>query len=365
MKSPVRKVSRIVSFDDRSSGSTKARVMAAAAKGGVKQPTRSASFDEKENLFRTTAGLAPPVLSKRRVLSGSSSTRMPFTKIQSCVDKTQRWLNEIGGQRISMKVVTLMTEFSYFCRKEFGIPVDRFCYGAVICNLAAYTWQWENKSQESSKPTSSCFSYKLPQQVFERRHEVFGDDEPFILLENGAVNEVRIRDTDQTIPKLTSKWFLGEHYRDYFALPNVETDGDAANAKGGLSWATKASNGFSSEEIVYFRSIHPIIMGLIHLNTKDLVIKTLTEELKRSTTTASASATPSADLDSALAAASTCAPCTPPIPRNLVFTTTASNNNTTSSNNNNANGSQGKGDRFGSRATDKMMSRPSRRASLF
>jgi len=88
--------------------------------------------------------------------------------------------------------------------------------------LTAYFWKWE--------PDDFVFR-EMPQEIFERRNELFSPDEPFCVLEQGRADFVRIRACDEYIPPDTSKWFRSGNFQDYFAFFSIQY---LYNLKGGL-----------------------------------------------------------------------------------------------------------------------------------
>ena len=111
----------------------------------------------------------------------------------------------------------------------------------------------------------------MPQEIFERRNELFSPDEPFCILEQGRADEVRIKDTDAYIPPDTAKWFRGGGYKDYFALPDIHR----GQSKGGIAWSTKNPGGFSEDDLQFFRLTQPALTSIMRLQTNDLVVHLL------------------------------------------------------------------------------------------
>ncbi|KAL3914747.1 MAG: hypothetical protein SGILL_005974, partial [Bacillariaceae sp.] len=118
---------------------------------------------------------------------------------------------------------------------------------------------------------------EMPQEVFERRTELFSPDEPFCVLEQGRAEFIRIKDTDEYIPPDTEKWFRSGGYKDYFALPDIHR----GQSKGGLAWSTKRPEGFSDDDLQFFRLTQPALTTIMRLHTNDLVLKTLTERMEK------------------------------------------------------------------------------------
>jgi hypothetical protein len=144
------------------------------------------------------------------------------------VEEVHRWLFVEGGHYDSVE--GLMTNYCRFVR-ELGIPVDRMLYGGLGLHprLTGFLWKWT--------PEEFVFR-EMPPEVFERRFELFSPHEPFCILEKGEADYVRIRKSDIYIPPDTEKWFRGENYVDYFALPDIYRN----ESKGSLAWATKDEN---------------------------------------------------------------------------------------------------------------------------
>lgn len=188
--------------------------------------------------------------------------------VQMAVEEVHRWLFVEGGH--FEDVQALMTQYSMYVRNEFGIPIDRLYYGGVGLHpkLTAYLWRWEPNDFEHRE---------MPQEIFERRNELFSPDEPFCVLEQGRSEFVRILDTDSYIPPDTEKWFRSGGYKDYFALPDIHR----GLFKGGLAWSTKREIGFSEDDLLFFRLTHPALTTVMRLHTNDLVLKTLTERMEK------------------------------------------------------------------------------------
>ncbi|KAL3919890.1 MAG: hypothetical protein SGILL_003525 [Bacillariaceae sp.] len=188
--------------------------------------------------------------------------------VQVAVEEVHRWLFVEGGH--FEDVQALMTQYSNYVRDEFGIPLDRLYYGGVGLHpkLTAYLWRWELDDFEHRE---------MPQEIFERRNELFSPDEPFCVLEQGRADEVRIKDTDQYIPPDTEKWFRAGGYTDYFALPDIHR----GQSKGGLAWSSKKSEGFSEDDLQFFRLTQPALTTIMRLHTNDLVLRTLTERMEK------------------------------------------------------------------------------------
>lgn len=205
-------------------------------------------------------GIVP--LEKRKVRMNRAST-----PVKQAVDEVHRWLFVEGGHFTTVEA--LMTNYCEFVR-ELGIPVDRLYYGGIGLHpkLTALLWKWE--------PHDFVFR-EMPQEIFERRYELFSPDEPFCVLERGVVDFVRIRKSDSFIPPDTKVWFSGGNYTDYFALPDIHSN----ESKGNLAWATKDLNGFSDDHISFFELTLPALTTVLRLHTNDWVLRTLTERMEQ------------------------------------------------------------------------------------
>jgi hypothetical protein len=158
--------------------------------------------------------------------------------IRDAVEEIQRWLFMEGGH---MKgVEELITEYCVHVR-ELGIPLDRLFVGGLMLHpqVSAYVWKWE---------TNCPFDgHEIPRKDFEQKKKLYSNDEPFTILLDGRAEQVRMRASDDYIPK-GCQWFLEERYQDYLALPIKHRD----EFKGGMAWSTKSPNGFGEEEIEFF-----------------------------------------------------------------------------------------------------------------
>jgi CheY-like chemotaxis protein/signal transduction histidine kinase len=188
--------------------------------------------------------------------------------VQMAVEEIHRWLFTEGGHFTDVE--TLMTQYSLYVREHFGIPLDRLYYGGVGLHpkLTAYLWKWEAHGEFTHS--------EMPPHIFVRRNEIFSPDEPFCVLEQGRADYVRIRDTDDYIPPDTAKWFRGQNYKDYFALPDIHR----GVSKGGLAWSTKSADGFCDDDIQFFRMTHAALTTIMRLHTNDLVLNTLTDRME-------------------------------------------------------------------------------------
>jgi len=205
---------------------------------------------------------------RRKKSVPASRVRTAPLHVQMAVEEVHRWLFVEGGH--FEDVQSLMTEYSNYIREEFGIPLDRLYYGGVGLHpkLTAYLWRWEPTEFEHRE---------MPQEIFERRNELFSPDEPFCVLEQGRAEFVRIRDSDTYIPPDTEKWFRAGGYKDYFALPDIHR----GVSKGGLAWSTKNPDGFSEDDIQFFQLTHSALTTIMRLHTNDLVLKTLTDRMEK------------------------------------------------------------------------------------
>ncbi len=201
---------------------------------------------------------------ERKAIHASTAT----TSVKLAVEEVRRWLFVEGGHFRSVQ--SLMTNYCIFVRDILGIPVDRLLYGGLGLHpkLTGLLWKWE--------PNDFVFR-EMPEDVFARRFEIFSPHEPFCVLERGLADFVRIKASDKFIPPDTEKWFRGEHYVDYFALPDIHR----SEARGSLAWATKDPNGFSDEHISFFEITLPALTTVLRLHANDLVLRTLTERMER------------------------------------------------------------------------------------
>lgn len=197
-----------------------------------------------------------------------SKIRTAPLHVRNAVEEIHRWLFVEGGHFDDVQ--GLMTEYSEYVRDFLDIPLDRLFYGGIGLHpkLTAYLWRWEPDSFDHRE---------MPQEVFERRNELFSPDEPFCVLEQGRADFVRIRATDEYIPPDTEKWFRGDKYQDYYALPDIHR----GECKGGLAWSTKHEKGFTDDHIQFFELTLPALTTVMRLHTNDLVLKTLTDRMEK------------------------------------------------------------------------------------
>jgi signal transduction histidine kinase/CheY-like chemotaxis protein len=128
-------------------------------------------------------------------------------------------------------------------------------------------WKWE---------VSHAFDgHEIPRKDFERKSLLFSPDEPFTVLMDGRASSVRMRSTDEKIPR-DCQWFQKEGYQDYLALP-IMYRGDFI---GGMAWSTKSENGFCEKQIEFFHKSLAALTTVMRLHTNDLVMKTLIGRLE-------------------------------------------------------------------------------------
>jgi hypothetical protein len=190
--------------------------------------------------------------------------------LDDAVDRVHRWLFVEGGHYEDVQ--QLLENYSEFIRNQLQIPVDRIYFGSVGLHpkLTAYIWKWEHGQE--------FFFSEMPAEIFERRNEIFSPDEPFCILEQGRADFVRIKSTDTDIkPTDMSKWFLSEKYHDYYALPDIHRN----QSKGAVAWASKSTEGFSDDHILFFERTMPALCTVMRVHTNDLVLNTLTERMER------------------------------------------------------------------------------------
>lgn len=188
--------------------------------------------------------------------------------VKQAAQEVHRWLFVEGGHFRSVQA--LMTNYCIFVRDILGIPVDRLFYGGLGLHpkLTAFTWKWE---------IDEFIFREMPEDIFERRHEIFSPHEPFCVLERGLADFVRIKASNDFIPPDTEKWFRQGKYVDYYALPDIHR----SESKGSLAWATKDPNGFTDDHITFFEITLPALTTVLRLHTNDLVLRTLTERMER------------------------------------------------------------------------------------
>jgi signal transduction histidine kinase/CheY-like chemotaxis protein len=193
------------------------------------------------------------------------STNTPFS-VRDSVEEIQRWLFLEGGH---MKdVEEMVTEYCVHVRK-MGIPLDRLFIGGLMLHseVSAYVWKWEVGFDFDG--------HEIPRKDFERKKVLFSADEPFTVLMDGRASSVRMRSTDEQIPR-DCQWFQREGYQDYLALP-IMYRGDFI---GGMAWSTKSENGFCEKEIEFFEKSLAALTTVMRLHTNDLVMKTLIGRLE-------------------------------------------------------------------------------------
>jgi signal transduction histidine kinase/ActR/RegA family two-component response regulator len=186
--------------------------------------------------------------------------------VRDSVEEIQRWLFLEGGH---MKdVEEMVSEYCVHVRK-MGIPLDRLFIGGLMLHpeVSAYVWKWEVGHDFDG--------HEIPRKDFERKKTLFSPDEPFTVLMDGRASSVRMRFTDEKIPR-DCQWFVEEGYQDYLALPIIYR-GDFI---GGMAWSTKSENGFCEKQIEFFHKSLAALTTVMRLHTNDLVMKTLIGRLK-------------------------------------------------------------------------------------
>jgi signal transduction histidine kinase/CheY-like chemotaxis protein len=186
--------------------------------------------------------------------------------VRDAVEEIQRWLFMEGGH---MKdVEEMISEYCVHVRR-LGIPLDRLFIGGLMLHpqVSAYVWKWE---------VDTAFDgHEIPCKDFEQKTKLFSADEPFTVLMDGRASSVRMRSTDEQIPK-DCQWFRKEGYQDYLALPMLHR-GDFI---GGMAWSSKKPSGFCEEEIEFFHRSLSALTTVMRLHTNDLVMKTLVGRLE-------------------------------------------------------------------------------------
>jgi hypothetical protein len=194
-----------------------------------------------------------------------AATHTSFS-VRDSVEEIQRWLFMEGGH---MKdVEEMVTEYCVHVRK-MGIPLDRLFVGGLMLHphISAYVWRWE---------VDDAFDgHEIPRKVFEQKKKLFSADEPFTVLMDGRASSVRMRSTDEHIPK-DCQWFRDKGYQDYLALPTMHR----CEFMGGIAWSTKTPNGFCEKEIEFFHRSLAALTTVMRLHTNDLVMKTLMGRLE-------------------------------------------------------------------------------------
>jgi signal transduction histidine kinase/CheY-like chemotaxis protein len=186
--------------------------------------------------------------------------------VRDSVEEIQRWLFMEGGH---MKdVEEMVSEYCVRVRK-LGIPLDRLFIGGLMLHpqVSAYVWKWE-----AGIPFDG---HEIPRKDFEQKKKLFSADEPFIVLMEGRASSVRMRSTDDKIPR-DCQWFRKERYQDYLALPIMYRD----DFIGGMAWSTKNANGFCEKEIEFFERSLAALTTVMRLHTNDLVRKALMGRLE-------------------------------------------------------------------------------------
>jgi signal transduction histidine kinase/CheY-like chemotaxis protein len=189
--------------------------------------------------------------------------------VRDSVEEIQRWLFMEGGH---MKdVEEMITEYCVHVRK-LGIPLDRLFIGGLMLHVevSAFVWKWEVGAPFNG--------HEIPREVFEERKKLFSPDEPFLILHEGRASSVRMRSTDEQIPR-DCQWFTKEGYQDYLALPILYQGGFV----GGMAWSTKNADGFCEKEIEFFEKSLAALTTVLRLHTNDLVKKTLMGRLEADT----------------------------------------------------------------------------------
>jgi signal transduction histidine kinase/CheY-like chemotaxis protein len=227
------------------------------------------------NNLRHTRGILPPLDPHRATKpttggatkTSTSRIRTAPHHVQKAVEEMDRWLFVEGGT--FEDVEALMTRYSQHVRRCYGLPLDRlYCGIGLHPKLTAHLWRWE---------ANEFHHREMPPNVFERRNELFSPDEPFLVLEQGRAEFVRIKDTDGHIPPQTEIWFREGKYKDYLALPYTHK----GICKGGLAWSTKCPNGFSDDDIQFIELTHPTLTTILALLANDLVLTTLTDRMEK------------------------------------------------------------------------------------
>jgi signal transduction histidine kinase/ActR/RegA family two-component response regulator len=194
-----------------------------------------------------------------------AATHASFS-VRDSVEEIQRWLFMEGGH---MKgVEEMVSEYCVHVRK-LGISLDRLFIGGLMLHpeVSAYVWKWE---------VDVAFDgHEIPRKDFEQKKKLFSADEPFLVLHEGRASSVRMRSTDEKIPR-DCQWFRDKGYQDYLALP-IMYRGDFI---GGMAWSTKNANGFCVKEIEFFHRSLAALTTVMRLHTNDLVTKTLIGRLE-------------------------------------------------------------------------------------
>jgi signal transduction histidine kinase len=198
-----------------------------------------------------------------------AAARTSFS-VRDSVEEIQRWLFMEGGH---MKdVEEMVSQYCVHVRK-LGIPLDRLFIGELMLHpqVSAYVWKWE-----VGVPFDG---HEIPRKDFEQKKKLFSADEPFTVLMEGRASSVRMRSSDEKIPR-DCQWFRKEGYQDYLALPIVYRD----DFVGGMAWSTKNANGFCAKEIEFFERSLAALTTVMRLHTDDLIMQTLMGRLEEEVT---------------------------------------------------------------------------------
>ncbi|HCH64630.1 MAG TPA: hypothetical protein DFR83_17620, partial [Deltaproteobacteria bacterium] len=165
----------------------------------------------------------------------------------------QHWLLTDGRNFHTME--DLLDQFTQQLRKH--APVDRIWAGTKVLHpqTAAWLWIWEH-----GKP---IFRRELSYTLFA---ELRQDDTPVRRLELGAPH-IRLCATSTDIPEDSVSLFRDRGYTDLFGL-SFTLRGRWAGA---VTWATRATQGFSPEHIALFRAIMPAVSASMEPLAADLV----------------------------------------------------------------------------------------------
>ena len=220
----------------------------------------------KMNQEQQHSAASPTIMEEEtttKTLHRQQDAKMNHWDLQWCktfCGKFQEWLFSEGCHCESVEA--FLTQYCLHVREQFGIPLDRLFYASVQVypQMHANVYKWEDQ-------TDFMIS-EMPPDVFERRWEVFGPDEPFAILEQGQADSIRIRDTDEYISADTNKWFRGGNYTDYLALPDIHQ----GIWKGGFAWSTKTPGGFLPKFIEFFEMTHSTFTSILRLHTNNKTV---------------------------------------------------------------------------------------------